>query len=116
MTYPKFAIEPIRRCSNHIRARDATAGQEPFLHRRRFCAAYALAQYSCQARALSSHAFRIWSRTFIRCVTASDTRNAKPRIATPHAVLNVGSPERWPVAIAQVVRIALTMTNVTEPA
>src|SRR2546425_1864490 len=34
----------------------------------------------------------------------------------PHAVLNVGEPDRWPVAIAHVVRIALTMTNVTEPA
>src|SRR5437016_1190452 len=116
MTYPKFAIEPIRCCSNHIRARDAAAGQEPFLHRRRFCAAYARAQYSCQARALSSHAFRIWSRTFMRCVTARDMRNAKPRIPAPHAVVNVGSPERCPVAIAQAVRIVLTMTNVTEPA
>src|SRR3989454_4500831 len=116
MTYPKFAIEPIRRCSNHIRARDAAAGQEPFLHRRRFCAVYARAQYSCQARALSSHAFRIWSRTFMRCVTARDTRNAKPRIPAPHAVVNVGSLERWPVATAHAVRIALTMTNVTEPA
>src|SRR5207244_2297632 len=34
----------------------------------------------------------------------------------PHAVLNVGEPDRWPVAIAHAVRIALTMTNVTEPA
>src|SRR2546428_4139041 len=115
MTYPKFAIEPIRCCSNHIRARDAAAGQEPFLHRRRFCAVYARAQYSCQARALSSHAFRIWSRTFIRCVTARDTRNAKPRIPAPHAAVNVGSPARWPVATAQQVRISLTIPKVTEP-
>src|SRR5712692_3141704 len=116
MTYPKLAIEPIKCCSNHIRARETPAGQEPFSHRRRFCAAYALAQYSCQARVLSSHAFRIWSRTFMRWVTARDTRNAKPRIPAPHAVVRVGSPVRWPVATAQAVRIALTITNVTEPA
>ncbi len=52
----------------------------------------------------------------MRCVTASETRKAKPRMPTPHAVLNVGSPDRRPVAIAHVVRIALTMTNVTDPA
>src|SRR5207245_3108290 len=34
----------------------------------------------------------------------------------PHAVLKVGEPDRWPAAIAHAVRIALTMTNVTEPA
>src|SRR3989442_13046965 len=115
-TYPKFAIEPIRRCSKNIRRPDATAGHEPFRHRRRYWAAYARAQYSCQARALSSHAFRIWSCTFIRCVTASETRKATPRMPAPHAVLKVGEPDRWPAAIAHAVRIALTMTNVTEPA
>src|SRR2546422_6484027 len=109
-------FEPIRRCSKNIRRRDATAGHEPFRHRRRYWAAYARAQYSCQARALSSQAFRIWSCTFIRCVTASETRKATPRMPTPQAVLNVGEPDRWPVAIAHAVRIALTMTNVTEPA
>jgi len=39
-----------------------------------------------------------------------------PRIPAPHAVLNVGEPDRWPVAMAHAVRIALTMTKVTEPA
>src|SRR5437879_13747322 len=50
------------------------------------------------------------------CVTATDKRNAEPRIPAPHAVVNGGLTERCPVAIAQAVRIALTMTNVTEPA
>src|SRR5437899_12357338 len=111
MTYPKFAIEPIRCCSNHIRARDAAAGQEPFLHRRRFCAAYARAQYSCQARALSSHAFRIRSLTFIRCVISMYTRNAKPIIRGPHALGNVAAVETGSVASANEVRVVRTLTT-----
>src|SRR2546422_10782112 len=55
-------FEPIRRCSKNIRRRDATTGHEPFRHRRRYWAAYARAQYSCQAdrkstRLNSSHGY-----------------------------------------------------------
>src|SRR2546428_11677158 len=81
--------------------------------------AYARAQYSCQARASASHAsqaFRVRSWTFMRCGTARETRKAKARMPAPQAVLRVGSPVRWPVAMAHAPRMALTITKVIEPA
>src|SRR2546425_529554 len=81
--------------------------------------AYARAQYSCQARAFASHAsqaFRVRSLTFMRCVTARETRKAKARMPAPQAVLRVGSPVRWPVATAHAPRMALTITKVIDPA
>src|SRR5207247_11231419 len=64
----------------------------------------------------SSQAVRIRARACMRCVTAGDTREGKPRMRAPHAVLSVAPPDKWPVATAHAVRMALTMTNVTEPA
>src|SRR5438445_12803959 len=81
--------------------------------------AYARAQYSCQARAFASHAsqaFRVRSLTFMRCVTARETRKAKARMPAPQAGLRVGSPVRWPLATAQAPRMARTSTKRIEPA
>src|SRR5207247_8568783 len=111
-TYPKFAMEPIRRCSKNIGRADRFAVHEPLRHRRRLCAAYALAQYSCQARALSSQAFRIWSRTFMRCGNDRDTRKAKPRMRTPRAVLSVAPTDKSPRAAAHADAPGLPLTSV----